>query len=193
MLNGWVLKMKNFVRKILSFSLCGLNCALCPMRIDGYCPGCGGGTGNQSCTIAKCSLQHGGVAYCFLCTEYPCGRYENIGEYDSFITHQRQLSDLARAQEIGMDAYNEEQSQKAEILQKLLSDYNDGRRKTFYFVAINLLSLQAIKDAMQKADKHVSLQALTIKDKADYVASLFQDIAVRQGLVLKLRKKPAKE
>ena len=35
--------MKGFKRNNQLLSLCGLNCGLCPMHIDGYCPGCGGG------------------------------------------------------------------------------------------------------------------------------------------------------
>jgi len=35
--------MKDFNRKNLSFSLCGLNCRLCPMRLDGHYSRCGGG------------------------------------------------------------------------------------------------------------------------------------------------------
>ena len=50
--------MKGFKRNNQLLSLCGLNCGLCPMHIDGYCPGCGGGAGNQSCRIARCSLEH---------------------------------------------------------------------------------------------------------------------------------------
>lgn len=49
--------MKNFKRNYPLFSLCGLNCGLCPMHLNNYCPGCGGGAGNQPCTIARCSLQ----------------------------------------------------------------------------------------------------------------------------------------
>ncbi len=64
--------MKGFERKDRLFSLCGLNCGLCPMKLDGHCPGCGGGAGNQSCKIAKCSLEHGGPAYCTDCAAYPC-------------------------------------------------------------------------------------------------------------------------
>ena len=40
--------MKDFIRDDDLFSLCGLNCGLCTMHIDGYCPGCGGGEGNQT-------------------------------------------------------------------------------------------------------------------------------------------------
>lgn len=183
--------MKDFNRKNLSFSLCGLNCELCPMHLDGYCPGCGGGAGNQSCAIAKCSLQHDKVEYCFLCSEYPCKRYEGIDEYDSFITHQRQLKDAIKAHEIGMEAYCKEQHKKAEILKTLLSDYNDGRRKTFYCVAVNLLPLQDIENVMKQVIEDASLN--TIKEKAEKIASLFQDLAVRHELILKLRKKPVKK
>ena len=86
--------MKGFVREDLLFSLCGLNCGLCPMKLDGHCPGCGGGAGNQSCKIARCSLEHGAPSYCFQCGEFPCGRYEGADEYDSFITHQNRLADM---------------------------------------------------------------------------------------------------
>ena len=64
-------KMENFERNDTLFSLCGLNCALCPMYIDKYCPGCGGGPGNQSCAIARCRLQHGDIEYCCQCPDYP--------------------------------------------------------------------------------------------------------------------------
>ena len=183
--------MKDFNRINLSFSLCGLNCELCSMHLDGYCPGCGGGAGNQSCAIAKCSLQHNNVEFCFLCSEYPCRRNEGIEEYDSFITHQHQLRDIIKAQEMGIDSYCEEQRQKAEILKMLLSDYNDGRRKTFYCVAVNLLPLQDIENVMKQVEES-PLNNLTIKEKAEIIVSLFQDIALSQGLILKLRKKPVK-
>ncbi len=183
--------MKDFNRSNLSFSLCGLNCGLCSMHLDGYCPGCGGGAGNQSCAIAKCSLQHDKVEFCFLCSEYPCWRYEGIDEYDSFITHQHQLKDIIKVQEMGIESYCEEQRKKSEILKMLLSGYNDGRRKTFYCVAVNLLPLQDIENVM----KHVaedSLDNLTMKEKAEIIVSFFQDIAIKQGIILKLRKKPVK-
>ena len=56
--------MKGFERKNQLFSLCGLNCGLCPMRLGNYCGGCG--NGNQSCGIAKCSLEHGKIEYCYV-------------------------------------------------------------------------------------------------------------------------------
>lgn len=59
--------MKGFTRREPLFSLCGLKCGLCRMHLGGYCPGCGGGEGNQSCAIARCSLEHGGPEFCWDC------------------------------------------------------------------------------------------------------------------------------
>lgn len=70
--------MKGIERKNQLFSLCGLNCGLCPMLLGSYCGGCG--NGNQSCKIAKCSLEHGEMEYCYECKQYPCEKYQHIDE-----------------------------------------------------------------------------------------------------------------
>ena len=88
--------MTGFQREDLSFSLCGLNCALCPMQLGGHCPGCGGGAGNQPCAIARCSLEHGTVSYCWQCADFPCERSRGDEPYDSFITHLYRRADLER-------------------------------------------------------------------------------------------------
>ena len=84
--------MKGFKRENQLLSLCGLNCGLCPMFLGKYCGGCG--KGNQSCAIAKCSLEHGKVEYCYECEQYPCEKYLNIEDFDSFITHKRQKAEI---------------------------------------------------------------------------------------------------
>lgn len=181
--------MKGFERSNQLFSLCGLNCGLCTMHVDYYCPGCGGGAGNQSCKIAKCSLEHGSLEYCFQCNEYPCERYLHIDEFDSFVSHQNQKIDIERAKKIGIDAYNSEQMEKIEILKHLLSSYNDGRRRTFYCIAINLLDLQDVKKIMGQISQLSDFHNKPLKEKSAYVVSLFQDMARTKKLELKLRKK----
>ena len=108
--------MKGFKRNNQLLSLCGLNCGLCPMHIDGYCPGCGGGAGNQSCRIARCSLEHDNLTYCYECSSYPCDKYMKFAKYDSFITHQHYHQDLMKAKDGGIDTYNQEQLEKIDIL-----------------------------------------------------------------------------
>ena len=118
------------------------------MLLGNYCGGCG--NGNQSCKIAKCGLEHGEIEYCYECKQYPCEKYQHIDDYDSFITHKRRKADLERAQSIGIEQYNLEQQEKAQILSYLLSSYNDGRRKNFFCVAVNLLELYELREAISQ-------------------------------------------
>lgn len=184
--------MKGFKRGNLLLSLCGLNCGLCPMHLDRYCPGCGGGEGNQSCRIARCSLGHEGIEYCWQCGEFPCGHYLGADEYDIFITRRNQIKDLRKAEEMGTEQYNREQRQKIQILEKLLAGYNDGRRKTFFCVAVNLLELKEIREVMEHLSGVPDFDSRTVKEKAAYAVQLFQEKAESQRIELKLRRKPKK-
>lgn len=179
--------MKGFQRENQLFSLCGLNCGLCPMLLGDYCGGCG--NGNQSCKIAKCSLEHGKVEYCYECKEYPCEKYQHIDEYDSFITHKRRKADLDKAQSIGMEQYNLEQQEKIQILFRLLADYNDGRRKNFFCVTVNLLDLSDLKEAMGQIQSNDELPSLPLKEQCLFVVEVFQKLAAKRNIELKLIKK----
>ena len=171
--------MKNFTRKNPYFSLCGLNCKLCSMNISGHCGGCG--FGNQSCPIARCSLEHGNPEYCFRCPEYPCEKYANIDEYDSFITHRKQKVDMEKIQLIGEEAYNEEQIEKRQILDRLLAEYNDGRKKTLFCLAVNVLPLETLKTVFEDSDSE-----LPIKERASQMEIRLKE---RSSTELKMRKK----
>lgn len=177
--------MKGFQRNNPLFSLCGLNCGLCSMHLGGHCGGCG--FGNQSCPLARCSLEHGAIEYCFQCAEYPCKKYEQIDEYDSFITHQRRKSDLRKAQQGGIAAYIAEQERKAEMLAYLLEQYNDGRKKTLFCLAVNLLEAAELQEIIRQADAETL--NLPVREKAACISALFQQCADKNGIVLKLRRK----
>lgn len=168
------------------FGLCGLNCLLCPMRLGGHCPGCGG-EGHASCALRRCAQDRGGLEFCFECGDFPCARLENAPEYDIFISHLRQIDNLRRAKEIGMDAYLDEVRQRADILTFLLEKCNDGRKKTLFAQAANLLDL----DALMKIAAQIRDSALPdLPDRAKLAASLLQDAAGAQGISLRLRRKP---
>ncbi len=181
--------MKGFNRQNQLFSLCGLNCGLCPMHLNKYCPGCGGGEGNQSCKIAKCSLEHNGVEYCFQCSKYPCEKYSHIDDFDSFITHRNRRADLKKAKEIGIEAYNAEQLEKIKILDILLSGFNDGRKKTLFCTAVTLLDLQELREVLRQIENRSDLETLTLKEKSAFAAELLKAAAAKKNIELKLRKK----
>lgn len=181
--------MKGFHRENQLISLCGLNCGLCPMHLNKYCPGCGGGEGNQSCKIAKCSLEHNGVEYCFQCSKYPCEKYSHIDDFDSFITHRNRRADLKKAKEIGIEAYNAEQLEKIKILDILLSGFNDGRKKTLFCTAVTLLDLQELREVLGQIENRSDLETLTLKEKSAFAAELLKAAAAKNNIELKLRKK----
>lgn len=184
--------MKVFKRCNPLLSLCGLNCRLCPMHLDNYCPGCGGGAGNQPCAIARCSQKNSGIEYCYLCNEYPCEKYNGIDEFDSFITHRNQFRDFKKVKRIGLDAYQAEIKEKLEILKYLLANYNDGRQKSFFCLTVNLLELQDIQTVMQHIATETKSDNLTLKEKAKISANLFQALATNRNIVLKLNKRNRK-
>ena len=156
------------------------------MFIGKYCPGCGGGDGNQGCKIAKCGMERGNTDYCFRCGEYPCGKYEHIDEYDSFITHRNQKADLTKASRIGIEVYNDEQKEKMQILSFLLSNYNDGRKKTLFCQAVNLLELNDLCKLLSRLEQ---CPATASKEKGVFAAAQIKEIADDKGIDLTLRKK----
>ena len=185
--------MKGFAREETRFSLCGLNCALCSMHLGGYCPGCGGGAGNQSCAMAKCSLEHGGVPFCWECPEYPCSRYDGFDDGDSFVPHRSRQQDIAQAREVGLEAYLARLEEKRAVLDELLAQYNDGRRKTLFHTAVYLLPLEDLRSVMDALASRSELAEQSAKERALTAVELLQQAADRRKISLKLNKKPKKE
>ena len=94
-----------------------------------------------------------------------------------------------------MEAYQAELEEKAAILQELLDNYNDGRRKTFYMLAVYLLELQDLRNAMEQIVRETSgggkqetaketVQEITLKEKAAAAVGCFQARA-RRGAVMR--------
>ena len=184
--------MEHKTRRYPQFSACGLNCGLCPRyytKGQSRCPGCGGEGFTEthcSCGMLSC-CQRKGLEYCFLCDEYPCKKYDGEGLTDSFITHMNIFHDADKAKQIGLPAYESELNIKIKILEELLENYDDGRRKSFYCLAVNLLEQNDIDSVMTQIKDKVDPQA-ALKEKASTAAGLFNAMADEKGIVLKLRK-----
>ena len=179
------------ISKYPQFSVCGLNCGLCPRYYtvgSSRCPGCVGegfSDVHPTCGILSC-CQRKGLEYCFECGEFPCKKYNNAGETDSFITQKNQLRDMEKAKN-DFTAYKDELNKKIKILQELLSNYDDGRRKSFYCLAVNLLELDDLKLIMTQIKEEIDPLS-SLKDKAKSVANLFLVKGNEKNINLKLRK-----
>ena len=180
-------------RKNPSFSACGLNCGLCPRFYtegSSRCPGCGGegfAEKHPACGVLSCSRRKQ-VEVCCLCGEFPCKRFDGADEYDSFITHKNQLIDLYRARDLGLNCYEAELGKKTALLKRLLAEYDDGRRKSFFCLAVNMLPLQELVDVLHSLEAG-ALKGAAQKDKAGAAVAALQGLADKKGVVLKLRKK----
>ena len=185
-------RMKHKVREYPQFSACGLNCGLCPRyytKGHSKCPGCGGEGFTEihcSCSMLSC-CQRKGLEYCFMCDEYPCKKYDGEGMVDSFITHMNIFRDADKAKQIGIEAYKAQLDIKIKILEELLENYDDGRRKSFYCLAVNLLEQDDIDLVMEQIKDNIDSQS-PLKEKAKVVTDLFHAKADEKGIMLKLRK-----
>lgn len=175
------------------FSACGLNCGLCPRyQMDGTskCPGCSGEdflTKHPKCGVLSCS-QRKGIEYCYQCDEFPCKKYDGADKSDSFITHLHQFRDLEKAKNRGIDNYKHELNEKISMLEHLLANYDDGRRKGLFCLAVNLLEIEDIKRVLDQLQLNPRSDA-PLKEKAAFAVNLLQTTADQRSITLKLRKK----
>lgn len=178
---------KTFIRSDSLFSLCGLNCSLCPLFVRKSCPGCQKGSHCASvCQFVPCSLEHGSVGYCFECDEYPCDKYDGVDEEDSLISHLNQLKDMHKAKRIGIKKYHEEQLIKIEILNRFLDSYDNGHRDVFFCLAVNLMEIDDLNNVLKQADEICG--NMNLSEKSDSTKRLLNDCASKRGITLKLRK-----
>lgn len=184
--------MKEYKREYPQFALCGLNCGLCPRYQSAgasRCPGCGGQDflmRHPICSLITCSKKHSGVEYCFQCEGYPCDEYEGLGEKDSFITYRSVASDVQKAINNGIEQYRAELNEKIIFLEYLISNFNDGRKKSFFCIAVNLLNLMDLNDIKERI-KEID-GTIPQKDKIKMVESFFYEKAKSSNVDLKLRK-----
>lgn len=186
--------MKEYSRDYPLFSLCGLNCGLCPhYHTDGVskCPGCGGEDfhlKHPSCPIISCNRKHDQEEYCFQCSSFPCERYREANKTDSFISYRNVLSDFHKADSQGLEQYKTDLNRKVEFLEFLLSNLNDGRKKSFYCLAVNLLDLQDLKEIETIIRQEISNSNDDIKTKVEKTVQLFECKASEKNIQLTLRK-----
>ena len=186
--------MKEYKRKNPLFSLCGLNCGLCPRYQNegtSRCPGCGGKDfhlKHPSCAVIACSKKHGDVEYCFLCKNYPCDRYKYPSEKDSFITYRNVINDMQKASDIGIERYQSELDEKILFLEYLINNYNDGRKKNFYCIAVTLLDSADLNNIKEYIQKNIYDETIPQKDKIKMIESLFYEKANSKKIDFRLRK-----
>ena len=185
--------MAEYSRKEPFFALCGLNCCLCPrFHTEGKskCPGCGGPDfyeKHPSCSVISCNKKHDNVEYCFECSEYPCKKYREPSRLDSFISCKEVINNFNSAK-IDLTGYLKELKMRYMYLCDLIKNYNDGKSKGFYCLALNIMPFSEIQKIMKYLESNLGLSKVNEKERAKIVVELFQKKADELGLELILRK-----
>ena len=185
--------MPEHLRDYPLFSACGLNCGLCPRHYtvgSSRCPGCAGegfAAKHPACGVLSCSLRRG-LPHCGVCADFPCARYDGADETDSFITHLHQRRDLEKARTMGDATYRRELEEKRGILERLLTGYDDGQRKSVFCLAVNLLELPELRETMAVLEATTGPEQ-PLGDRAAEAVRLLRERAEARGVSLRLRKK----
>ena len=77
------------------------------------------------------------------------------------------------------------------LLTELLENFDDGKRKSYFCLAVNLLDLTDTESVMAQLE-NLDRQSSS-KEKASAAVRLFEEIAQKHGVILKLRKPQEKE
>jgi hypothetical protein len=172
---------------------CGIDCGLCPKYYtngDSACPGCGGfdfKIKHPSCGYLTCVIKKG-LEVCSDCPEYPCKRFDGEKKgFDSFVTHKKVFVNLDNIKSYGIGQFIKSQKDRIEILEDLLSNYDDGRSKSFYCLSCALLPVDKLHEIQSYA--HNLNETTPIKDKSKLIKNHLNSLAAQLNIELKLNNK----
>lgn len=173
---------------------CGIQCGLCPRYHTigaSRCPGCAGkdfSLKHPSCSIITCCVKNKGHETCADCGDLPCTKIASWDKADSFVTHKNTLTNLRAIAKHGISEHVKELRARMKILRQLLHRYDDGRSKSFYCLAANLLPLRSLKGVMTACNAPTRTQpAASKKEAAAAVKKLLKDRALKDSIDLSYR------
>ncbi|MFC1533317.1 DUF3795 domain-containing protein [Thermodesulfobacteriota bacterium] len=176
--------MKNEKKRYNLIGCCGISCGLCPRyqsKAKSCCLGCVPDDHCKYCSIYKCCTKKHHFETCADCGEFPCNKFSKWFDKDSFVTHQKCLSNIQNIKTIGFDEFLKEQEERKEILEIMLEKYNPGRSMSFYCLASALINIESLNKSINKMEN-------TKEDKPKLLKQSIQELAEKENVILKLRK-----
>lgn len=93
---------------------------------------------------------------------------------------------MQKAMDSGIEKYQAELNEKISFLEFLISNFNDGRKKNFYCIAVNLLDLADLNDLKEHIQQYDD--SIPQKDKIKMAEAWLNEKAKSKNIDLKLRK-----
>jgi hypothetical protein len=188
-------QLKSVKIKYPEIGICGLSCRFCPhyqTNAKSKCHGCKSKDRMAlGCPFITCAVKKKGIEFCFECEESStCELWKNHRENgkksDSFVCYQELEANVSFIKEYGVDKFERIQKDKEKLLKRMLSEFDDGRSKSYYCIATTILNENELNKALSKAESEA--EGLDQKEKAKLLHSILDDIAVKKGKCIKLRK-----
>jgi hypothetical protein len=186
------------IKKYYTLGCCGIDCGLCPRYYtegESRCPGCFGENFAQKhppCSTANCCVKNNNLEACGQCKNFPCKKYDSKKVLiDSFVTHKRMMENQKTIQKYGIEKYIEKQNIRINILEKILSEYNDGKSKNYFCIAVALLDIKYLNDSIRKAENKIKKENIMendLKNKANILKNILSEYAEKNNIEIKLQK-----
>ena len=182
--------------KYPEIGICGLSCRVCPMyntETESKCLGCKSNNRMKvGCPFITCAIKKKDIEFCWDCTENKtCEKWKNHREtgkkFDSFKSYQKLEDNILFIQENGINEFERLQMKKENLLNEMLRDFNEGRSKSYYCIAVTVLDINEIREVLLQAKKESD--RLDIKGKSKVLHEILDYIAIKKGYCFKLRKK----
>lgn len=174
--------------------ICGLSCRLCPWyhKDSNRCGGCKSEYRMAvGCPFITCAVKKKGIEFCWECTENKiCKKWKKHREYgkkkDSFKCYQTLEDDISFILGNGLNEFIKQQKSREQILKEMLKNFNEGRSKSYYCIAVTVLEIDELKESLEKAKKETKW--MEIKEKSLFLHSILDEIAKKKNYHLRLRK-----
>jgi hypothetical protein len=178
---------------------CGLDCGLCPRYYTvghSRCPGCAGPNffnKHPSCSFITCCVKKKGFEVCAECSEFPCSKFKSNEEYQqlqessSYPSSKKVIPNLNFIKKHGIKKFIEQQRSRIKLLETMIKNFDDGRSRSFFCKATTLLDLTGLTSSLDKATQKIKTDKIRqndVKNKAQILKAILNEIALKKGLEL---------
>lgn len=192
------------IKRYPAVGACGLDCGLCTRYYavgKSRCPGCCGPdffNRHPTCSFITCCVTKRGLEVCAECPEFPCSKFKTQEEYErrdlpGYPPDRRILPNLQFMRKYGIQEFARQQRKRIRLLEKMITDFDDGRSRSCFCRACALLDPGDLEGSLREANRRMSVEVgrLTdIKSKAKLLRGLLNEAATSQGIELRMRKPP---
>jgi hypothetical protein len=102
------------------------------------------------------------------------------------------MPNLNFIKEYGIKKFIEQQKKRIRLLGKMLENFDDGRSRSFYCKAADLLNLINLEGSLDKATQRIKTDNIKLGDikiKAKILKSILNEIALKEGVELVKKKR----